>query len=371
MGKISMKAVQQQVFNLNKSGEKSMAYVLRPTRYSTIDAKQIVEYCAQNSMVPKAYISGAMVALSQCITNFLLNGHHVVFPDLGTFSLTSTGYAEGNVDKAGLDQLKKLNVRFLPCKDLKNMVDNVDVELDGVFDIAGETILAEATIDSDAKTQKYYKRVNRTITVDSEGNETTGGGSTPSGGNSTPSGGNSNPSSGDTTPQTYTLNISSANTTQGTVNTSANKAYNAGTVVNITATPKSGYTFDKWSDDNTSASRSVAMNKDLSLVASFKAVEPATSAVGISITSINNQPDGGHDEVNVNAELVIRGTGLQKLTAANFVHSEGKVGTYVANSDGRAVLSYEGVEDNEQTVSVVVGGETLFILNFKGNSSYE
>lgn len=174
-----MKAVQQQVFNLNKSGEKSMAYVLRPTRYSTIDAKLIVEYCTQNSMVPKAYISGAMVALSQCITNFLLNGHHVVFPDLGTFSLTSTGYAEGDVDKAGLDQLKKLNVRFLPCKDLKILVDNVDVELDGVFDIAGETVLEEATETAPVKTQKFYKRVTRTMTVDSEGN--TSGGSTTGG----------------------------------------------------------------------------------------------------------------------------------------------------------------------------------------------
>ena len=98
---------------------------------------------------------------------------------------------------------------------------------------------------------------------------------------------------------------------------------------------------------------------------------PATSVDGISITSINNQLDGGHDEVNVNAELVIRGTGLQKLTAANFVHSEGKVGTYEANSDGRAVLTYNNIEDNEQTISVVVGGETLFTLNIKGNNVFE
>lgn len=156
-----MKAAQQQVYNLNKSDKKSMAYVLHPSRYSTIDASQIVEYCAQNSMVPKAYISGAMVALSQCVTNFLLNGHHIVFPNLGTFSITSTGYAEGNVDKAGLEQLKKLNVRFLPCRDLKLLVDQVDVELDGVFDIAGEVILSEATETTKARTQKFYKRVNR------------------------------------------------------------------------------------------------------------------------------------------------------------------------------------------------------------------
>ena len=38
----------------------------------------------------------------------------------------------------------------------------------------------------------------------------------------------------------------------------------------ITATPASGYAFDRWSDGNTSASRTVTMNSDLTLVASFK-----------------------------------------------------------------------------------------------------
>lgn len=255
-----MKAVQQQVFNLNKSGEKSMAYVLRPTRYSTIDAKQIVEYCTQNSMVPKAYISGAMVALSQCITNFLLNGHHVVFPDLGTFSLTSTGYAEGNVDKAGLDQLKKLNVRFLPCKDLKILVDNVDVELDGVFDIAGETVLEEATESAPAKTQKFYKRVIRTMTVGNDNDDDNPGG-----------GGGSNSGSGSdgTNPnRQYTISVSSANTEQGTV--SGGGTFSEGSRITVTATPKSGYDFDRWSDGVTTASRNIQVTQNLTLTASFK-----------------------------------------------------------------------------------------------------
>ena len=261
-----MKAVQQQVFNLNKSGEKSMAYVLRPTRYSTIDEKQIVEYCAQNSMVPKAYISGAMIALAQCFTNFLLNGHHVVFPGLGIFSLTSTGYAEGDVDKAGLGQLKKLNVRFLPCKELKALVENVDVELDGVFDIAGETILVEATEDSAAKTQKYYKRVNRTLTVDLNGNDATDGDNT-QGGNGGNGSGGSNDGNGGTGSRQYTLTIQSADSTKGTV--TGGGTYTEGSRVNITATPKSGYQFEKWSDGNTSASRTINVTQNLTLTASF------------------------------------------------------------------------------------------------------
>lgn len=44
------------------------------------------------------------------------------------------------------------------------------------------------------------------------------------------------------------------------VNNSVNKTYSEGGRVNIIATPKSGYQFDKWSDGNTSASRTVVMN---------------------------------------------------------------------------------------------------------------
>ena len=75
--------------------------------------------------------------------------------------------------------------------------------------------------------------------------------------------------SGNTSRQ-YSLNISSADTSKGTVDTSVNKSYSEGSRVNISATPVSGYVFEKWSDGNTSASRTVVMNSDTTLVASFK-----------------------------------------------------------------------------------------------------
>ena len=74
-----------------------------------------------------------------------------------------------------------------------------------------------------------------------------------------------------------TLNISSADTSKGTVDTSVNKTYSEGSRVNIKATPASGYVFDKWSDGNTSASRTVTMNANTTLVASFKAVSSGGS----------------------------------------------------------------------------------------------
>lgn len=176
MGKIIIKAQQQNVFNKDKSGQSTLAYVLRPVRYSTMTADDIVSYCATNSVVPKAYLSASMVALAQCIENFLLNGHSVEFPNLGIFFITSEGVSETDAAKAGTDQLTKLNVRFLPCTQLKTSVERVDLEFDGVYDIAGV----------DEKGEKYYKKVVRTLTVDNGAN----GGGNASGGNGSQSGGN-------------------------------------------------------------------------------------------------------------------------------------------------------------------------------------
>ena len=252
MGKIVVKAQQQMVFNKDKSGVKSNAYVLRPVRYTTMNSNDIVNYCAANSIVPKAYLSASMVALAQCIENFLLNGHSVEFPNLGIFSLSSRGISETDVNKAGIAQLNKLNVRFLPCTQLKTEVENVDLEFDGVYDIAGEN--EEGT--------KYYRKVVRKLSAvsgeddvtDPDGNGGSGSGSQNQGGQNTS--------------RQYTISVASANTEQGTV--TGGGTFTEGSRINVSASPKSGYAFEKWSDGNTQASRSITVSQNLSLTASFK-----------------------------------------------------------------------------------------------------
>ena len=145
MARIVVKA-QQQAIHTNSRGVEQ-AYVLRPIRYSTMKSNDIVEYCSSISMVPKAYIHASVIALSQCIEFFMLNGHSVEFPGLGIFSLTSNGISESDVNKAGVEQVNKLRIRFLPCISLKDKIEAVELELDGIYDIAGV----------DANGKKYYK----------------------------------------------------------------------------------------------------------------------------------------------------------------------------------------------------------------------
>lgn len=57
------------------------------------------------------------------------------------------------------------------------------------------------------------------------------------------------------------------------MNDSVNKSYTEGSRVTITATPKAGFAFDKWSDGSTLATRSLTIDKAYNLVAIFKATE--------------------------------------------------------------------------------------------------
>ena len=141
MGKIVVKAHQQNVYNIDGKGNTGKAYVLRPVRYSTMRQNDIVDYCMKNSLVPRAYITAAVVAFVQCIENFLLNGHSVELPGLGIFYLTSNGITATEAENCGVNQVDSLKVRFTASSSLKASVSAVDVVLVGVYDFGGETII--------------------------------------------------------------------------------------------------------------------------------------------------------------------------------------------------------------------------------------
>ncbi len=68
--------------------------------------------------------------------------------------------------------------------------------------------------------------------------------------------------------QTYTVSASSANTSMGTV--SGGGEYEEGTTATVTATPKSGYKFKKWSDGTTKNPYTFTVTKDVTLTAYFE-----------------------------------------------------------------------------------------------------
>ena len=259
MGKIVTRAQQQYVSTGIGSGEKQLAYVLRPVRYSTMGANDIVDYCAANSIVPKAYMVAAMTAIIQCIENFLLNGHSVELPNFGIFSLTSKGIIATDADAAGLAQLEKLKVKFLPNIRIKQAVENVALECEGVYDIAGYTEHENGT------RTPYYSKRGTTRGVEGDGGDEDDPGS----------------GSGSGSGFLLTLSVPTAMQSMGKVQigsdtpgTSVSKTIASGQEVTIKAIPTSGdYQFNSWSDNNTSSTRTLTLTEAMSLTASFSPVE--------------------------------------------------------------------------------------------------
>jgi len=134
--------------------------------------------------------------------------------------------------------------------------DNGKTKVSTQFLIANNSYLADYK-DDEAYTLacKSYGGSNSTfLTPENDG---TGAGSS-----------SGSPSAGSGTGTTkYTLSLAASPTAGGSV--SGSGQYNAGQSVQISATANSGYTFSRWSDGVTSASRSVVMNENKTLSAIF------------------------------------------------------------------------------------------------------
>ena len=79
-----------------------------------------------------------------------------------------------------------------------------------------------------------------------------------------------------TPPAQYTITVTSANPTMGSV--SGGGTYTSGSSVTISATPYSGYQFTQWQDGNTQASRTITVTGNATYTASFAPnTNPATT----------------------------------------------------------------------------------------------
>ncbi|MCQ2293514.1 MAG: hypothetical protein MJZ54_05725 [Bacteroidaceae bacterium] len=91
----------------------------------------------------------------------------------------------------------------------------------------------------------------------------------------------------------YTVTVSSNNTTMGTV--SGGGTYEEGKTVTVTATPKSGYRFVKWSDGTTANPYTFKATKDVTLTATFEKIPPTTYTITVksSNTTMGTVSGGG------------------------------------------------------------------------------
>ena len=83
--------------------------------FSNIGNDQMVEYLAVNSGINRPLAIAAVNALRAIFVNYLMNGHTVQIPQLGTFSLSARTKSVADKDKAGPSCIKAIRIRFTPA----------------------------------------------------------------------------------------------------------------------------------------------------------------------------------------------------------------------------------------------------------------
>ena len=194
----------------------------------------------------RADICAILYMAVDCMREQLLEGKKIRLGDLGDFSVSLTSKGAENAKAFTTQNITGVNVVWECGQEFKNLLADAEFNL-------------VASRSAQAAVLKAVKAGSTTVdlTGDNDGD------------NDNPDGGGDN-GGGSSTPQ-YTISVTSANTDQGTV--SGGGTYSEGSRVDISATPKAGYQFDKWNDGNTSATRTVSVSQDESFVAQFKAAD--------------------------------------------------------------------------------------------------
>lgn len=126
MGTIKVGVVQRTVF---KDGKKYFPIGLR---YSNITERELLNYMMQNSQVGRAAAVCGVEAFKAAFSTFLLNGHTMQVPGLGTFSLTcncKTVSGPSAMPKKGTEEYSKLK------RDVVNSVYNFRVRYTPISEI--------------------------------------------------------------------------------------------------------------------------------------------------------------------------------------------------------------------------------------------
>lgn len=249
---IKVKAIERKLkFEAGEDGKFEYRYVLQADLYNKLTQAKVIQEASLRSGISKGAINAAWDAIGEVVKAWATEGHSVAIPGLGSMRFGLRSKSVINVNDVASSLITSRRVIFVPSTDIKDELKATSVSI--------------TCIDRDGN---IVKRV--TSNDDSEIEDNEDDNNDPNGGGSTPSGGGTQGSGTDTNRQ-YTISVSSADSNQGTV--TGGGTYSEGSRINVTATPKSGYAFDKWSDGNTSATRTINVTQNLTLTASFKTAE--------------------------------------------------------------------------------------------------
>ncbi len=123
MGKIVIK---KKLMNL--AMKKKEAYVTRTVGLPMVDEKQLLERAADNSGIRRGVIYAAADAITNEVKNFLMNGHSVQIPLLGSFRFAVNAKAADTLTEAGAKQIYRRKIIYKCSKPIWRLLQTAQFE---------------------------------------------------------------------------------------------------------------------------------------------------------------------------------------------------------------------------------------------------
>ena len=103
----------------------AVKYYAQPELYSQISKQDIIEAAQRNTSIPRAYLDMAYDALINEVENFVMNGHSVQIPNLGTISGRIRGEGAGSRKDYSTELIRKVGFTFLPDPYIKKLLKKI------------------------------------------------------------------------------------------------------------------------------------------------------------------------------------------------------------------------------------------------------
>ena len=111
----------------NLAMKKKEAYVTRSITLPRIDKDTLLARAADNSGIRRGVFYQAVDALCNEFKNFLMNGHSVEVPEVGSFRFGVNAKATDTEAEAGAGQAYRRKIHYVPNKSLWRMLQQVSL----------------------------------------------------------------------------------------------------------------------------------------------------------------------------------------------------------------------------------------------------
>ena len=111
----------------NLAMKKKEAYVTRSVTLPRIDKETLMSRALENSGLRKGVFYAAVDALCNEFKNFLMNGHSVEVPEVGSFRFAVNAKATDTEEEAGAGQVYRRKILYVPNKDLWRQLQQVSL----------------------------------------------------------------------------------------------------------------------------------------------------------------------------------------------------------------------------------------------------